>query len=510
MQTQLLCWQIKPGDPTSFPAGEKKTETSGGSSLSDPERSFPMTLERIAEAGDAEPTAESPGAAAALLHQFVQSGESGLACEMISDRSEPSIDIEQILPQGQGTVDIESIAGIVAPSDGGPSAAAADAGVIAAAGELQPENPGQAPSDSLKEQAPAGGSNRVEIAPAGSSAVGASTEPVLDMPATLRTQTGAMAAAGSAGSDSSIEPLLNSAGTGSDEAALRDPPRPAQMAAAPLSQGNRPVSEPVSAAEPDQPQPAAERGQASRNTAARQTDIPSAAGDRPVEVSESPVDKDTAAKDKDSIKSSDGAQRALGSADRVASENSEPTLEKAATDMNARQPQAATNDSRLSQPTGDLQALGEEQAKAEKPNPAEIIDQIVKKAVIRLRDGHSEARIELKPELLGHLRLQISTENQQVTLRILTENPLVKEIIESSAAQLRADLQGQGLQMEELEVGVSGDHARFGGHPDESNQPQRGTSKSTGDAAEAANDAAEGASSPTPAAGTRRGIDTFA
>ena len=178
-------------------------------------------------------------------------------------------------------------------------------------------------------------------------------------------------------------------------------------------------------------------------------------------------------------------------------------------DLTPRQPAAAAGDSRFSMSAAEPQALTDEPARAERLNPAEIIDQIVKKAVIRFRDGISEARIDLKPELLGHLRISISTENQQVTLRILTEHPLVKEIIESSAAQLRADLSSQGLQMEQLEVGVNGDRDRFGRQPENWNRPARRISKNTNDAASAVDHAAEAAASASPAVTGSTGIDTF-
>ena len=86
---------------------------------------------------------------------------------------------------------------------------------------------------------------------------------------------------------------------------------------------------------------------------------------------------------------------------------------------------------------------------------AQTIDQIVRRASIQLRNGHNEASIELKPEYLGHIRMQVSTENHQVTVRILAELPFVKEMIENNLNQLKTDLQQQGLDVDKLEVSVS-------------------------------------------------------
>ena len=100
---------------------------------------------------------------------------------------------------------------------------------------------------------------------------------------------------------------------------------------------------------------------------------------------------------------------------------------------------------------------------------AQAIDQIVRKASIQLRNGHNEASIELKPEYLGHIRMQVSTENHQVTVRILAELPFVKEMIENNLHQLKTDLQQQGLDVDKLEVSVSDyseahEHAHKNGH----------------------------------------------
>ena len=55
---------------------------------------------------------------------------------------------------------------------------------------------------------------------------------------------------------------------------------------------------------------------------------------------------------------------------------------------------------------------------------ADTLKQIVKKSALHLENGRSEFKIDLKPETLGHLKMQILTENHHVTIRILTENHL--------------------------------------------------------------------------------------
>jgi flagellar hook-length control protein FliK len=88
---------------------------------------------------------------------------------------------------------------------------------------------------------------------------------------------------------------------------------------------------------------------------------------------------------------------------------------------------------------------------------ADTMSQIVQKAVLLVNNDQQEVHIELKPEFLGHIRMQIVTENQQVTIRIAAELPFVKEMLESNLNQLKAELQAQGLQIDALEVSVAND-----------------------------------------------------
>jgi flagellar hook-length control protein FliK len=101
----------------------------------------------------------------------------------------------------------------------------------------------------------------------------------------------------------------------------------------------------------------------------------------------------------------------------------------------------------------------------------QTMDQIVRRAVMQLRNGQHEARIDLKPEFLGHIRMQVVSENQQVTVKILAEYGFVKDMIENNAHQLKADLQQHGLEIDKLEVSVSRDS-------DDSGRPRKNLAES--------------------------------
>jgi flagellar hook-length control protein FliK len=87
----------------------------------------------------------------------------------------------------------------------------------------------------------------------------------------------------------------------------------------------------------------------------------------------------------------------------------------------------------------------------------EIVQQIVGSAKLRLSNGQNEIRIQLKPEHLGQVRLNISTDQHQVMVKVVAELPVVKELLETNLPQLRSELQGQGLEIDKFDVSVGGD-----------------------------------------------------
>jgi len=152
------------------------------------------------------------------------------------------------------------------------------------------------------------------------------------------------------------------------------------------------------------------------------------------------------------------AQPVKEGAVKVASGASEETVSKVI------KTEAGTNDNGLLNSTGHNTEKAAESASLPKETEAsqsslrnQTVDQIVRKAAIHLRNGQHEARIDLKPDFLGHIRMQVISENHQVTVRIMAEHGFVKDMIESNVHQLKADLQQQGIEVDKLEVSVSRD-----------------------------------------------------
>jgi len=109
---------------------------------------------------------------------------------------------------------------------------------------------------------------------------------------------------------------------------------------------------------------------------------------------------------------------------------------------------------------------GKEPGVTQKPFQTEVLDQLVNRASLQLKNGRTEAKIDLKPEFLGKVRLQISTNNHQVMIKIMTDLPMVKEIIEYNVAQLKTDLQNHGLVVDKFDVFVSQDPGQKGAGSD--------------------------------------------
>ncbi len=84
----------------------------------------------------------------------------------------------------------------------------------------------------------------------------------------------------------------------------------------------------------------------------------------------------------------------------------------------------------------------------------EVMDQIVKKAELVLKQNVSEMKINLKPEFLGKMTIRIAVEQGLVTARFITENLQVKHLLESNLNTLRQSLESQGIKVERTEVNV--------------------------------------------------------
>ncbi len=87
-------------------------------------------------------------------------------------------------------------------------------------------------------------------------------------------------------------------------------------------------------------------------------------------------------------------------------------------------------------------------------NSQEVINQLLEKLKVDVRNNISEVRVTLRPEHLGDVTLKVITENGIVAAQFVAESQRVKEIIEANFNALKNSLEQQGVNVSRLEVTV--------------------------------------------------------
>ena len=113
----------------------------------------------------------------------------------------------------------------------------------------------------------------------------------------------------------------------------------------------------------------------------------------------------------------------------------------------------------MTEKAGTVQAAPSERAEASTAPrfQATVMDQIVDKANLRSVQGRSEIQIRLKPDFLGNVQMNIAADKEQVVVRMITDHPAVKEVVEANLHHLKTELQHQGLTIDRFEVTVNPD-----------------------------------------------------
>lgn len=83
-----------------------------------------------------------------------------------------------------------------------------------------------------------------------------------------------------------------------------------------------------------------------------------------------------------------------------------------------------------------------------------ILAQITKETVVQITDTTSIMEMQLNPENLGKLTLQVASKEGVISAQITAQNEAVKNAIESQIATLKDNLNAQGLKVEAVEVTV--------------------------------------------------------
>ena len=93
---------------------------------------------------------------------------------------------------------------------------------------------------------------------------------------------------------------------------------------------------------------------------------------------------------------------------------------------------------------------------AHAPQHLEVAEQVVRHLeAMRLGASRQEAVIQLEPESLGRLHIALSAQSNDLTARILAENPAARQALEDGRDLLRTALEARGFSLNSLDVGLS-------------------------------------------------------
>lgn len=177
------------------------------------------------------------------------------------------------------------------------------------------------------------------------------------------------------------------------------------------------------------------------------------------------------------------AQPAASFAQELA-QQAPPTLEGAETERSPL-PAAGSETNRVSQPkvetpledpkpvlppisttpavvTGEVKATTTPAA----PNGGQLpeipaLHQIVEKMSLMSRQGETEVRLQLHPESLGQVLIQLNVSRGEMSVRMLVETAQAQSLIQEHLPQLKAAFSTQGLQLDNLAVNIGSDASAF-------------------------------------------------
>lgn len=86
----------------------------------------------------------------------------------------------------------------------------------------------------------------------------------------------------------------------------------------------------------------------------------------------------------------------------------------------------------------------------------DVATQIVRSIKTSLKDGIGEARVRLRPDYLGEVRIELKVEGDRVSAVLQVERADVRQQVEQGSQSLRSTLAAQGLHLEELTVREDG------------------------------------------------------
>jgi flagellar hook-length control protein FliK len=96
-----------------------------------------------------------------------------------------------------------------------------------------------------------------------------------------------------------------------------------------------------------------------------------------------------------------------------------------------------------------------------------VIDKIAENGQLLLRAGSGRVRLTLSPPQLGTLDVDLRVSRDRLKMVLTAENGEVRRILQSNMDQLKSTLQGQGWNLERMDVVVQDQYGKDLGQPDQ-------------------------------------------
>lgn len=102
-------------------------------------------------------------------------------------------------------------------------------------------------------------------------------------------------------------------------------------------------------------------------------------------------------------------------------------------------------------------------APAAAPHPPEIpaLQQIVESVKVIRQQGETEVRLQLRPESLGQVTVQLHMSGSDVSVRLLADTAHAQSVIQENLPQLKAAFAAQGLQVQSLNIDLGHNASAF-------------------------------------------------
>lgn len=100
-------------------------------------------------------------------------------------------------------------------------------------------------------------------------------------------------------------------------------------------------------------------------------------------------------------------------------------------------------------------------------------EQVVRAVVEKVHEGGGRAVVRLDPPELGHVEVRVSTNHGSVHVDVLVERPEALSLLRGGAPDLQAMLQGRGLDLGNVNVGLGGGYLAGGSNAGGQDQPRQ-------------------------------------